>query len=41
MATVNIPASMLIKPSVVKIETNENYVSAITATLGQFRQRKK
>jgi hypothetical protein len=39
MATVNIPASMLIKPSAVQIATNENYVSALTATSGQFRQR--
>ena len=39
MATVNIPASMLIKPSSVQVATNENYVSALTATSGQFRQR--
>jgi hypothetical protein len=39
MATVNIPSGMLIKPSAVQVATNENYVSALTATSGQFRQR--
>jgi len=39
MATVNIPSGMLIKPSSVQVATNENYVSALTATAGQFRQR--
>ena len=39
MATVNIPSGMLIKPSSVQVATNENYVSALTATSGQFRQR--
>lgn len=39
MATVNIPSGMLIKPSAVQVATNENYVSALTSTAGQFRQR--
>ena len=39
MATVNVPSGMVLKPSAVQVATNENYVSALTSTSGNFRQR--